>query len=402
MNLIIRPSRSILTAILPAVALVACAESPSPPGAPRDPADASPASGLEASEDWSIFRGDPALTGVASGGLPDDLALLWSFEAEGAIVSSPVIADGRIFFGSDDGHVYAVEAATGEKAWSFATEDIIEAPPLVHEGVVYIGSSDFHFYALDAATGSLVWKYETDDQILGGANVVRVVGRTRIVVGCYDNRLYCFDAAGGELVWTYETNNYVNGTPAVVDDRIVFGGCDAVLHVVDPARGEAAAKIPLGEECHVAGSVAVADGRVYLGHYGNAFVCVDLDRAEVRWTYTSPRFPFFSSPAIGADRVVFGGRDKQLHCADRADGTPLWTVRTRRKVDGSPVICDDKVVFGSGDGRLYVVGLSDGRELWSYDIGQSIFSSPAVAAGMIVIGANDGRLYAFGAAPAGS
>ena len=95
--------------------------------------------------------------------------------------------------------------------------------------------------------------------------------------------------------------------------------------------------------------------------------------------------------------MVFGGRDKQLHCAARRDGTPLWTVRTRRKVDGSPVICGDRVVFGSGDGRLYIVSLDDGKELWSYEIGPSLFSSPGVADGVIVIGSTDGRLYAFGA-----
>ncbi|MHC4993300.1 MAG: outer membrane protein assembly factor BamB family protein [Planctomycetota bacterium] len=124
---------------------------------------------------------------------------------------------------------------------------------------------------------------------------------------------------------------------------------------------------------------------------------VRVDDGEIVWEYANPRFPFFSSPAIASDRLVFGGRDKQLHCVRRDSGEPLWTVKTRRKVDGSPVICGDKVVFGSVDGTLSVVRLADGGSVWTYDIGQSLFSSPAVADGLILIGCNDGRLYAFGA-----
>ena len=145
--------------------------------------------------------------------------------------------------------------------------------------------------------------------------------------------------------------------------------------------------------------MATTADKVFFGHYGNAFVCIDRATGELDWEYRSPRNPFLSSPSIGTDRIVFGGQDKNLHCANRIDGKPLWTFPTKRKIDGSPVICGDKVVFGSGDGRLYMVDLSDGHELWKFEIGASIFSSPAVVQGMILIGANDDQLYAFRTLP---
>lgn len=345
-----------------------------------------------------MHRGDAAQRGVASGSLPRALALRWTYRAGGAIASSPVVAEGRVFFGSDDQRVHAVELASGESAWSFATEDIVEAPPLYYAGVVYVGSSDFRLYALDAATGELRWKAETDDKIVGGANVaVMSDGSARIVVGSYDTKLYGFDAKSGELRWTYETGNYVNGTPAVSGERIVFGGCDSVLHVVSAATGEALAKLELCPDCHVAGSVALEGDAAYFGHYGNAFVRASIASSKIVWAFEG-RQAFFSSPAIATDRVVFGGRDKRLHCVRKEDGEELWSFPVRRKVDGSPVICGDAVVFGSADGRLYVLALEDGAERWSYEIGQPILSSPAVVDGTVLIGANDGGLYAFGAA----
>jgi outer membrane protein assembly factor BamB len=124
---------------------------------------------------------------------------------------------------------------------------------------------------------------------------------------------------------------------------------------------------------------------------------VDLKAGTNVWEFRNREFPYFSSPAVTADRVIFGGRDKQLHCVNRANGATVWSFATRGKVDSSPVVCDGKIVVGSNDGRLYLVSLTDGRELWSYEIGQSIESSPAVADGKIVIGSNDGNVYCFGA-----
>ncbi|MEM6675484.1 MAG: PQQ-binding-like beta-propeller repeat protein [Planctomycetota bacterium] len=360
-----------------------------------DPPSTSVEEGAGAVE-WPLFRGDAGLSGVSATTVPDELELLWTYEAGGAITSSPIVADGRIVFGSDDQKVHCADAATGDEIWEFPTDDLIEAPALAHDGVIYIGSNDTFLYALDAATGEQRWKAPTLDKILGGANVVEVDGKTVVVVGSYDANLYGFDAKTGESLWTYATDNYVNGTPAVHDGRAIFGGCDAILHVVDLSTGKRDSAVEIGGDCHIAGSAAYVDGYAYFGHYGNQFVCVDVAKGEIVWEYGSPRHAFFSSPAIAADRVVFGGRDRQLHCAKRDDGTPLWAFKTRRKVDGSPVVAGDRVVFGSGDGRVYVLGLEDGEEIWSYDIGEPILSSPAVVAGRIYIGANDGLLYCFG------
>jgi outer membrane protein assembly factor BamB len=362
--------------------------------APRDAARVDPIAATLAS--WPSFRGGSALLGVAPGRIRAPLRLRWRYETEAPIQSSPVIADGIVYVGSEDFAVHAVRLADGTKLWSFATEDIVAAPPLVLDGVVYVGGGDMTVYALDAANGKLLWKQPTGAEIQGSANVVTLAdGRFGIVVGSYDATLYCFDARTGERVWTYEAADRINGAPAVVDGLVVFGGCDAVLHVVDGRTGERAPSLALGGDCYVAGSVGVRDGRAYFGHYGNAFVCVDLAASEPVWSYADGNAAFFSSPAITADRVVFGGRDRRIHCVDRATGEQIWAFRTRRKVDGSPVVCGDVVVCGSGDSRLYVLALADGELLQEIDLGRSTVSSPAVAHGCVVIGADDGGLSCF-------
>ena len=94
--------------------------------------------------------------------------------------------------------------------------------------------------------------------------------------------------------------------------------------------------------------------------------------------------------------MVFGSRDKWVHCLKRKDGQEVWKFETLGEVDSSPVICSDKVVVGSTDGRLYLLRLADGKKLWSYQIGEPIVSSAAVAGGVVVVGCDDGYVYTFG------
>lgn len=352
--------------------------------------------GAAGAEDWPRFRGDPQFRGVAAGSLTDQLKLKWTFETDGPIKSSAVISNGSVFIGSDDGHIYAIDLAKGHKRWKYLTGGAVEAPPLVINDRLYVGAEDGIFYALHTSTGKEIWKYQTDAKILGSANgSVQAEGKyLPILVGSYDNFLHCIDATTGTNRWKYKTDNYVNGAAAIADGQAIFGGCDGDLYVVSIDQGELVSRIGLGAP--IAGTAAVVDKSAYIGHYGNQFVRVDLKDNQIEWTFEDQAFPFFSSAAIGHDRIVVGSRARRVYCLGLQDGQEIWSIGVRGKVDSSPVICGDKVVIGSDDGRLYVLQLDDGKEMWSYQIGEAITSSPAVTDGMIIVGAEDGVVYAFG------
>ena len=76
--------------------------------------------------------------------------------------SSPAVANGVVYFGSDDNNVYALNANTGAKLWSYATGSLaVASSPAVANGVVYVGSDDHNVYALNASTGAKLWSYTT-------------------------------------------------------------------------------------------------------------------------------------------------------------------------------------------------------------------------------------------------
>jgi len=353
--------------------------------------------GVDSQDSWPMFRGGQQLLGRASGTLPDSLRFVWKFKTNGQIKSSPAIDDNLVFIGSSDGNVYAIDLEGGHQVWAYKTDDAVEATACVVEGSVFVGSSDGFLYALDAKSGSLNWKYKTDGQILGAANWTRSPDGQRIwiLVGSYDNKLYCIDSASGEVVWTYETDSYINGSPAVDSQKTVFGGCDAMIHVVSLSDGSRITKIDAGS--YIAASGAFCDGQVFIGNYENVFIKADIAAGEILWKYSGSDSPFFSSPAVGKNIIVVGGRDGSVHCVGRDDGKVIWTFKTLGEVDSSPVICGDKVVVGSEDGRVYLLRLSDGKQVWSYEIGQPVTSSAAIAKEMVVIGSDDGYVYAFDA-----
>jgi outer membrane protein assembly factor BamB len=356
--------------------------------------------------DWPMHRGGPQLQGRADMAAPEKPDLAWTFAAGKPIKGGAAIVGGRVFVGDDDGMVHAVEFATGKEIWKFKTEASIEATPLVLHDVVYLGSSDGNLYALEAATGKLKWKYETGDKVLGGANHAKNPNGDGewLLIGSYDTNLHCVDAATGKAVWTHATDNYINGSPAIFSTgEIVFGGCDSFIHVLQLSDGKELRQID--SEAYIASSVAIMDGLGYVGNYGNLVLAFDPNGpkgSEVKWKYRDRSFPYFSSAAVTADRVVIGGRDKRLHCIDRATGNGVWKFDARGQVDSSPIICGDAIVVGCEDGRLYCVNLADGKERWEYEIGAAVTASPAAADGLVIVGAEDGNLYAFGkpAAPA--
>ena len=107
-----------------------------------------------------------------------------------------MVTDGEVYFGSTDGHLYAVDAATGKLLWRYETGGGGYSSPTVADGVVYVGSSsiDGHPYALDAATGKLLWRYEAGGRVYSSPTVADGV----VYVGSDDGHLYALDAATGE------------------------------------------------------------------------------------------------------------------------------------------------------------------------------------------------------------
>src|SRR5947208_1827338 len=108
------------------------------------------------------FRGNPEHTGVyASPALRLPWQVRWRWKTGGRVRSSPAVAAGRVYVGSMDGRLYALDAATGKLAWKYDTEGTtlnaakfrydrtsVQSSPAVAGGLVVFGCRDGFLYAL--------------------------------------------------------------------------------------------------------------------------------------------------------------------------------------------------------------------------------------------------------------
>ena len=122
-------------------------------------------------------------------------------------LSSPAVWNGTVYFGSGDGNIYALDAATGTLKWKFHTGDVVHASPAIADGTLFIGSWDSYFYALDADTGKEKWRFKTgeDHDIYNqvGIQSSAAVVDGMVYFGCRDSNLYALDAATGQKKWAF-------------------------------------------------------------------------------------------------------------------------------------------------------------------------------------------------------
>jgi len=161
----------------------------------------------------------------------DQLGLAWSFElpTRRGQEATPIVVDGVMYVTGSWSMVFALDARSGERLWSYdprvpratgrnACCDAVNRGVAVWEGKVFFGTLDGRLIALDAVTGDKLWEKVTVDQsqpytITGAPRVVK----NKVLIGNgggeYGVRGYlsAYDPDTGEMLWRFYT---VPGNPA--------------------------------------------------------------------------------------------------------------------------------------------------------------------------------------------
>jgi outer membrane protein assembly factor BamB len=101
--------------------------------------------------------------------------------------SSAAVLNNRIVVGGRDKLVHCLSAA-GRRLWTFATRARVESSPAIASGRVFVGSNDGRFYVLNLNTGAKLWEFNAGAPLASSP----AIANGRIVIGAQDGRLYCF------------------------------------------------------------------------------------------------------------------------------------------------------------------------------------------------------------------
>ena len=343
----------------------------------------------ETADWWTMFRHDANHTGYSNSTLPIEPSHLWNTSGtiKGSVRSSVAIADGKIFVGSSDKKVYALDAATGGQIWSYSTNDVVESSPAVADGKVYVGSDDGRVRAY-LASGAEVWSNVTGGPVKSSPAVADGI----VFFGSLDGYVYAWNATNGNEIWRFWTACPIYSSPAVSGGRVFIGASDGRVYALS-VTGRYEWHFDAGE--NVSSSPAVADGRVFVGSDNGKAYALNETNGNIIWS-NSTGDAVKSSPAIANGRVFIGSMNGSVYALNATTGNILWNFPTGGFVYSSPAVAGDDVVVGSGDNRTYVLSAATGFQLWNYTTGGPIYSSPTVAKGMLFIGSDDKKVYAFG------
>jgi outer membrane protein assembly factor BamB len=347
----------------------------------------------------------------------------WKFETKVRVTSSPALADGVVYFGSYDGKFYALDADNGQLKWKFQTGgekrfagkhlhgsqpdgetmpdpfDFYLSSPAVSGGTVYFGSGDGNVYALDAASGKLRWKFHTGDVVHASP---AIAGGT-LFIGSWDSFFYALDARTGKEKWRFKTGEDhqifnqvgIQSSAAVMDGVVYFGCRDSNFYALDARSGEKKWAFN-NKGSWVISSPAVKDGKVYFATSDSGlFYELDARSGSEVFSLKSNGWPMFSSPSIAGDMLYIGSHEGKLLAIDLKTRQFAWKFQTDgsrengpalTKADGTP---NYDVAFTEDFYDALIVGASK-----MLTVG-AILSSPVVVDNVIYVGSADGNLYAL-------
>jgi eukaryotic-like serine/threonine-protein kinase len=273
-------------------------------------------------------------------------------------LSSPAVAESKVYFGSGDGNVYALDETSGHLTWKFHTGDVVHASPAIAGGVVYIGSWDTYFYALDASNGLLKWRFKTgvdaeihnQEGITSSAAVVDGI----VYFGCRDGHLYALDASTGRKKWSFDAEHaWVTSSPAVRDGRVYFGaGTTHVFLAVDAKTG--AQLFSVGVARGILASPTIAGDFAYIGNFDGTLSAIDLRSRRVAWVFQTDSARVAAAAferaggnlVTGADSAEHGFYDERVMNFAKSNANAILS---------SAVVVKGLVFLGSADGNLYAL-----------------------------------------------
>ncbi|MEK7354610.1 MAG: PQQ-binding-like beta-propeller repeat protein [Chloroflexota bacterium] len=367
--------------------------------------------------EWSMFRYDGSGSTGSTGIIPQG-TLKWVFATAAPIHSSPAVAGGTVFFGSQDSNFYALNADTGTKNWTYETGSWVDSSPSIDKDVVYFGSNDGKLYALNTQSGEKVWDFKTAFPVRSAPAIAGNI----VYFGSDDYNLYALDTATGKKLWDYDTSSPAVSPPVISKGILYIGAADGYSYAFNALNGQR--RLRFQSHYAVYGAPIVIDSTVYVITTNG--VLFSFDGTARTWLWEHEIKPFWvqlyamgvpgmpqpsdqsgflfaqnlrgavnSSPVVAGNTIYIGIEKKLVAFNLKNLKKPLWSFTTGGTIRSSPALVDNIIYVGSDDGRLYAVDATSGKKLWDFLTGGPISSSPAVANGVVYVGSDDGSFYAI-------
>ena len=234
--------------------------------------------------------------------------IIWKHSLPGRAESSPVVIGRTVYFGCEDGNLYALSTISGNVRWATQLGGPVKSAPAYYGGTLYVGDYGGYMNAVDAKTGKLKWQSGSLGQGFGTSGQfysTPAVAFGRVYAGNNDDRVYSFDIKDGTLAWSYSTGGYAYSGPTVSTTRhspptVYIGSFDGNIYALDAKDGSLRWSHSAGGQ--VVGSLSSIGDIVYVAEFTNNTTSGFMMKSG-RKVFSYPRGTY--SPVISDGRRIY-------------------------------------------------------------------------------------------------
>lgn len=290
---------------------------------------------------------------------------LFAGQVSAKVSGGLTVAYETVYFGTEDGVVFALDQATGDVKWQTKVPSEVVAPPAADAGILVVNTVSGALVGLDAATGELKWQNDSDVPPL----TLRGISAPAA-------------AAGGAIV------GLANGRLRVV---IIESGLTAWEQVIAKPSGAT----ELERIVDIDSKPLVFGSTVFIVSFGGTLSSVELRTGNVVW---SREYGSYRDIAIDGNRLFVTDNSGSLYAIDRRNGIELWSNGELRKRNlTSATVVDDYVVVGDKFGFLHYFSQDEGKYVSRIAVGdddedEALYTAPIYADGILIVQTRDGQL----------
>ncbi len=352
-----------------------------------------PSRGSQISEDADLFHSKPSI--------------IWRFKAGNKFwYNSPIVYEGIVYVGCQDGKIYAVDGRTGALRWEFKTGAKTMSRYPVSDGKhLFLGSSGGHVYAVDMKTGKPVWRKKFGRS---GTCCSPCLAGSRIIFGSNDGSVTSLNHKTGNVEWVSKLVR--NPIPAqyfnylASDGNIICGISLSTIYAIEATTGKLLWSKPLKTRLDSCNPVVLAYGALFhVDPVGTGTMCVarDLKTGKRIWKFAAPDYVLNTGAGVPcvANGKVYVVMDA-LWALDAATGKVSWSYDVKTGGFSSrplswPIVAGGMVFLGTTN-SVAAFNTGTGERLWDIKTGGMVYSRPATSEGRIYFGCEDTFLYCLG------